>query len=1140
MRRPCLLTFLVILLISEFASTAIPKARPGGTRATGVFFPDGACVHGAGITIRDEEALYEEALDPDMGKGSIVPHTRMVSVDWTHYHNYTEIVTILHDLNETYPDIVDVFSIGKSWQNRSIYCIRLTRENASYAKPKVLFVGYHHAREPISAELPLYFALYAAENYGVNETITHILDFCEIYIIVALNVDGFDAVRLNEWQRKNARPFDEDEDGLFDEDPPDDEDGDGYIEDLWLVQDEQWDFVGWEGIDDDIDGQLNEDWVGGVDLNRNYGYQWNATCDSGSPYTWAEDYRGPSMFSEPETQALRDFALNHSFKYAVSFHSGAENIVYPWGYTNQPSPDDQVFRQVAANLSALVGAPYEQSGAWYTTSGVWDDWMYGNRSALAFTCEIFGNDSAWQYEPGPSPDTWWEKGIFQAFNPEPTQIESTVLRWMPTFAYICNVTIHEFWRMVPSEFATIQAAVNATSWGGGVFVASGTYYEHVVLNKTLQLVGESPEDTIIDGSAAGTVINVTADNTIVKGFTIGNSDLNGILAVGRSNVTIQDNIIVNSYLGIYLESSSNNDISGNNVTANSQYGVALDSSSNNSISGNTFTNDGLHVENSYQNSVENNTVNGRPLVYLEGVSNYTVVDAGQVVLIRCENIRVEGLNLSRTDTGIELWETSNSTISGNNIIANSGDGISLYSSSNNSISWNNITANSVYSGVGGVSLYSSSCNNMVCGNNIANNWGGIWFDSSSNYNGISGNNITNNEVGVNLDSSLNNSISGNNIANNWDGICLDSSLNNSISWNNITANDGNGISLYSSSNNSISGNDITANKLYGILLCFSSNYNSVSGNNITANDEAGIWLYSSSRYNSISGNNVTNSGYGIILSSFSSINGISGNNVTNNSYGIVLDYSSYNKIPHNNFVNNYIQVYSSGSPNVWDDGYPSGGNYWSSYTGSDLYLGEYQDEPGSDGIGDTQYSIGVGNADRYPLMQPWTPPDVATTDLMASKSFVGQGYTLRLNGTFLNQGNKVEGFNVSFYANSTAIVSQSVVLVTGDSTVISFVWNTTGFSYGNYTVSAYAWPAQGETDLSDNNFEGGTVLVTIPGDADGDFRVKPMDLNALLVAYGSPSNPERPYNPNCDIDDDGKIGPNDLNILLNHYGQHYP
>jgi hypothetical protein len=363
--------------------------------------------------------------------------------DWMHYHNYDEIVDTLLYLNSTYPNIVDVLPIGRTWQNRTIYCIRLTNETNPEPKPNVLFVGYHHAREPITAELSLYYAVSAATEFGVNEAVTRMLNLSETYVVIALNADGLSIVSQNEWQRKNAHPIDEDGDGLLDEDPPDDADGDGYVEALYQWDGSQWYPMGWEGVNDDGDSRSNEDWVGGADLNRNYGYQWNATCSSGSNYTWAEDYRGAAPFSEPETQAIGDLAMQHSFTYAVSFHSGAETIVYPWGYTSTQTLDDQIFKEIAGNLSALVGAPYEQAGAWYTTSGVWDDWMYGNRSSLALTCEIFENDSAWQYEIGQQPDILEERGIFQAFNPDPIAIEPVIQRWLPVFTYVTTRAIDE-------------------------------------------------------------------------------------------------------------------------------------------------------------------------------------------------------------------------------------------------------------------------------------------------------------------------------------------------------------------------------------------------------------------------------------------------------------------------------------------------------------------------------------------------------------------------------------------------------------------------------------------------------------------------------------------------------------------------
>ena len=194
-------------------------------------------------------------------------------------------------------------------------------------------------------------------------------------------------------------------------------------------------------------------------------------------------------------------------------------------------------------------------------------------------------------------------------------------------------------------------------------------------------------------------------------------------------------------------------------------------------------------------------------------------------------------------------------------------------------------------------------------------------------------------------------------------IWLEDSSNNSIFGNDITASDDEGIMLYESPNNTISGNNITNNGLS--IWLYESPNNTISGNNITNNNN-GIYLYGSSN-NSISGNNITNNNNGIVLYDSSS-NNISGNNITNNEYGIMLYDSSDNFICHN-FVDNTEQVYAdTDSTNFWDDGYPSGGNYWSNYAGNDTYSGPYQNETGSDGIGDTPYVIYANNQDRYPLM----------------------------------------------------------------------------------------------------------------------------------------------------------------------------
>jgi parallel beta-helix repeat protein len=296
-------------------------------------------------------------------------------------------------------------------------------------------------------------------------------------------------------------------------------------------------------------------------------------------------------------------------------------------------------------------------------------------------------------------------------------------------------------------------------------------------------------------------------------------------------------------------------------------------------------------------------------------------------------------------------ERDNITIDGNgHLLQGAGSWYGIELSGRRYVTIKNVQIKSFDIGV----YLSGSLSNTIIGNNItANNSFGIELDSSSNYNTIIGNNITaNNFYGIGLDGSSNNTIARNTVtANNYDGIELDSSSNyNTIIGNNITANGGNGgIGLYSSSNNNIIRNNITANDNRGIYLTGSNN--NIIGNNITANDDEGVYLSGFSNYNTIIGNDIAAHTY----------------------YGISLSSSSNNKFYHNNFINNRAcpQVHSYRSVNVWDDGYPSGGNYWSDYAGIDKKSGPNQDQPGSDGIGDTPYIINADNRDRYPLMNPW-------------------------------------------------------------------------------------------------------------------------------------------------------------------------
>ena len=499
------------------------------------------------------------------------------------------------------------------------------------------------------------------------------------------------------------------------------------------------------------------------------------------------------------------------------------------------------------------------------------------------------------------------------------------------------------------------------------------------------------------------------------------------------------------------------------------------------------------------------------------------------IIIEKDNIVVDGagytLQASGNGTGITLQERNSVTIK-NLKITSFRFGIWLYRSSNNNFSRNIITNNGY-----GVYFWNSSTYNRLDGSNITTNtYYGLVFGRSSDYNSIIGNRITNNnEYGILIyDASNYNSLVGNKIINNNnEGVGLYYSSKNSFSGNNVT-NNGYGILLGQSSRNNIIRSNISTNTYYGLVLSYSTN-NSIVENIITANIEggAGILLSSSSSTNSISRNNVTSNYDGIKLIA-SSNNNVIGNNIMKNNWdGIFLSKSLNNLIYHNNIVNNSHQVYTEFSFNVWDDGYPSGGNYWSDYKGVDA---------NSDGIGDTPYIIDTQNKDNYPLTRPWTPHNIAVIEVVTSKTIVGQGFTISINTTIVNRGDFTENFQVKVYANiNITATSSNIILTSTDFTTITFLWNTTGFGKGKYTIKAVATTVPGETDTTDNTFVDGIVQVTKKADVNGDNEVNVLDLIVVATALGThPGEPN--WKPNADVRNDGEINVLDLILIANYLG----
>jgi hypothetical protein len=166
--------------------------------------------------------------------------------------------------------------------------------------------------------------------------------------------------------------------------------------------------------------------------------------------------------------------------------------------------------------------------------------------------------------------------------------------------------------------------------------------------------------------------------------------------------------------------------------------------------------------------------------------------------------------------------------------------------------------------------------------------------------------------------------------------------------------------------------------------------------------------------------------------------------------------------------------------------------------------------------------------------------EIAVTKVTSYKTIIGRGYGGNVTVKTENLGTAAETFNVTLYANSTYVTSQNVTIFSsGNSASVTFTWNTTGFAYGNYTVSAYAWPVPGQTNTTNNSLTGGTVYVGIPGDLNGAGTVNILDAiilsNAFLSTPGSTN-----WNPNADINGDGVVNILDAILLSNNFGTTVP
>ena len=263
---------------------------------------------------------------------------------------------------------------------------------------------------------------------------------------------------------------------------------------------------------------------------------------------------------------------------------------------------------------------------------------------------------------------------------------------------------------------------------------------------------------------------------------------------------VANNNLSNNNIGINVQKSSNNTITSNSASHNED-GFYILQSSKNVVENNSFVNGGIFVRDSYDNRIEKNTVNGKPLVYLEEVSDYRIESAGQVILVKCKNISAGNLDLSCTNVGIELLETRESKIVSNSASSNNRCGIYLHLSDDNLIENNNASNNKE-----GIYLDNSDTNKVTKNTVSTNRIQGIFLFRSCD-NSISDNNIKNiiaenlsaTSVGVLLRETNNSKIMSNRVSSNLYGIYTWHSCNNKIYSNNFI-NNSNNVYSYKSTN----------------------------------------------------------------------------------------------------------------------------------------------------------------------------------------------------------------------------------------------------------------------------------------------------------------------------------------------------
>lgn len=339
-----------------------------------------------------------------------------VPAHWNRYYDYADATKLLKQIAKAHPELVKLQSLGKSYAKRDLWVVTITNRRDGIPtehKPAMWIDGGLHANETQATEVVLYTIWYLAEMYAINPEIKRMVDERVFYLAPVMNPDARDShfheANTTDWPRGGMRPVDDDGDGLFDEDPPDDLDGDGHIT-ILRVRDENgthiphpdfprmmigappgqkgtYRIVGLEGYDNDGDGKLNEDSHGYYDPNRLFPWLWQPE------HIQLGGYRYP--LAVPEIRAFADFMMDHpNIAGSQNYHNtGGLLIRGPAVATDHyQKADVRIFDRMAKHGERILpGYEYiSQGDSLYESYGETVSWRYQMLGHIGFLNEVWG------------------------------------------------------------------------------------------------------------------------------------------------------------------------------------------------------------------------------------------------------------------------------------------------------------------------------------------------------------------------------------------------------------------------------------------------------------------------------------------------------------------------------------------------------------------------------------------------------------------------------------------------------------------------------------------------------------------------------------------------------------------------------